>query len=50
MNNVINEFNLFKGLITGELSDTKLFSLIVYKNLCTKILHYLILKLAFYIK
>ncbi len=36
MNNVINEFNLFKGLITGELSDTKLFSLIVYKNLCTK--------------
>lgn len=36
MNNVINEFNLFKTLITGELSDKKLFSLIMYKNLCTK--------------
>ncbi len=36
MNNIVNEFNLFKGLITGELSDKKLFSLIVYKNLCTK--------------
>lgn len=36
MNNVINEFNIFKKLITGELSDVKLFSLIMYKNLCTK--------------
>ncbi|MFP2405421.1 hypothetical protein ACLEVJ_21175 [Enterobacter ludwigii] len=36
MNNVINEFNIFKKLITGELSDIKLFSLIMYKNLCTK--------------
>lgn len=36
MNNVINEFKLFKELISGELSDKKLFSLIVYKNLCTK--------------
>lgn len=36
MNNVINEYKLFKGLISGELSDKKLFSLIVYKNLCTK--------------
>lgn len=36
MNNVINEYKLFKGLISGELSDRKLFSLIVYKNLCTK--------------
>ena len=36
MNNVINEFNIFKKLITGEISDVKLFSLIMYKNLCTK--------------
>ncbi|MDO8235840.1 hypothetical protein Q5738_19990 [Citrobacter werkmanii] len=36
MNNVINEYKLFKGLISGELCDKKLFSLITYKNLCTK--------------
>ncbi|EGG4958973.1 hypothetical protein NZQ97_003396 [Salmonella enterica] len=36
MNNVINEFNIFKKLISGEFSDVKLFSLIMYKNLCTK--------------